>query len=599
MRTTAPVFPLLPRLAPLLLALFCAGSVHAQWQTRSILVKPGWTAVYLDVDASYGTLDQLVGSDLNNPITQIWLWQPAPAMQIVTSPQSPAPPNSQWANWARLSLGLSSSFNTLIANSAYLVYSSATTNYTWRVLGKPVPPQYTWSTAGLNFLGFPTRPVNPPAFDAFVSLAPSLQGATQIYQYPGGNLGPANPARLFAYHSTPVTRGQAFWVRPATANSYYGPFAVDVLSSAGVSFGTASSQFSIGLRNVTATNVTVTLNLSASETPPAGQPVNIGVPPLLMRGALNTTNLTYAYTNVSVGSPQSWVLAPQGQAGSSITVVLGLNRYAMTNTPGSLYAGILQFTDSLGFTEVDVPVSAQTASTAGLWVGDASVTQVRNYLKVYQTDTNNALVVSSNGAYIVTSVTTNFGAVSWPFPLRLIVHNDGSNTFLLQRVFYGLNTHSNTIVATSETALDPNQLGSARRISAAHLPWTSSNTPWPLAGHLGPGGTLTTTAGLAYDDQAANPFLHTYHPDHDNLDATFTTKLPQGYESYGLNRQITLNVTPPGNDFTSLTTASQALSGNYLETITVSGLGGASRNFDVSGVFTLTQMSAISTLTRP
>jgi hypothetical protein len=188
--------------------------------------------------------------------------------------------------------------------------------------------------------------------------------------------------------------------------------------------------------------------------------------------------------------------------------------------------------------------------------------------------------------------------VAQPYPLRLIVHNDGTHAFLLQRVYYGLDPYSNVVVATQEKFLDPSHLDLARRISAIHLPWTASNTPWPFNGQLVQGGTLTATPQLAYDDQTSNPFLHTYHPDHDNLDPTFSTQLPQGYESYQMNRQITLNISSPGNDFTSLTSANQGLVGTYLETITLSGQGGASRAFDVSGIFSLNRISPISTLTQ-
>src|SRR5689334_5059561 len=85
-----------------LFAFFFAGVLPAgaQWLTRSILVKPGWTAVYLDVDASHQSVDSLVGGDPGNPIVEIWLWQaPASAMQFVTSPQIPLAGGSQWANW--------------------------------------------------------------------------------------------------------------------------------------------------------------------------------------------------------------------------------------------------------------------------------------------------------------------------------------------------------------------------------------------------------------------------------------------------------------------------------------------------------------------
>jgi hypothetical protein len=226
------------------------------------------------------------------------------------------------------------------------------------------------------------------------------------------------------------------------------------------------------------------------------------------------------------------------------------------------------------------------------------VSQVGNYLKTYQRDNNNAPVVSSNGTYVITGVNTNLGAVAQSYPLRLIVHYDGTNAFLLQRVYYGLDPYTNVVIATSESLLDPNHLSTARRISATHLPWTDDNAPWPFVGQLTQGGSLVTTAVLPYDDQRSNPFLHTYHPDHDNLDASFQTQLPPGSESYGVSRQITLSLTPPGNDFVSLTSSAQSLSGDYLEAITVSGLGGATRSFNVTGSFSLSRLSPIATLTR-
>ena len=574
-------------------------SADAQWQTQSLLIKPGWTAVYLHVDASYQSIDQLVGADLSNPIAEIWLWQPAPStLQFVTSPQSPTQGNSQWANWARIGLGIPSTFNALVPNAAYLVHSVAATNYTWLLKGKPVSPTYAWTSSGLNFSDFPTPSINPPAFDSFLSLAPALQSAAEIYQYLGGPLGTGNPARLFAYHTTPVTRGQAFWMRAGSLfNSYFGPFQVAFSGPGGVDFADTVSQIGFHLRNVSPTNVTVSLRLLASETPPAGQTSVAGIPPLLVRGALNTSNLTYAFSTLGLGSTQSWTLPPQGQTGSDITVVLGLNRYAIANPPGAILAGILQFSDSFNFSEVDVPVSAVAGSEAGLWIGNANVTQVGNYLKIYQTDTNNQPVLSTNGNYVITGINTNLGAVAQAFPLRLIVHNTGSNVFLLQRVFYGLGPGSNAVIATTQSALDPAQLGNARRISATHLPWSAANVPWPFTGQLAQGSTLTTTAVVAYDDQSTNPFLHTYHPDHDNLDATFATELPQGSESYRITRQISLAISPPGNDFASLTSAAQTLYGNYFEAITLAGLGGATRNFNVAGTFALNRISTIATLT--
>ena len=573
-------------------------SAQAQWQTQSLLIKPGWTAIYLHVDASYQTLDNLVGGDMSNPIQEIWLWNVSGStLQYVTAPQAPLTTSSQWANWERLGTGLPSTLATLVPNGAYLVHSTAATNYTWHLQGKPVAPSYAWTTAGENFLDFPTSPNNPPAFDTFLSLAPALESVAQIYQYNGGQLSSTNPSQVFNLHNTTVTRGQAFWIQSGSYfNNYYGPFTAVIPSVGGVAFTNSTSQFSFHLQNRTAGNVTVTLNLLPSETPPAGQTPIVGVPPLLLRGALVTTNLTYSYSNLTTSAPASWTLAPQGASGSDIVVVLGLNRYAMTASPGSLYAGILKFTDSTGYTEVDAPVSAVVADYTGLWVGSATVSQVANYLKIYQTDANNTPVVGTNGAYVVTGTNTSLGAVSSPFPLRLIVHNDGTHVNLLQRVFYGSGINTNTVIALNENSLNPSQLGSARRISAIHLPWSVTNAPFPMAGQLAPGGTLTASATFNYADPSSNPFLHTYHPDHDNLDVTFQNQLPVGSESYGIQRQFTLTISPPNDDFASLTQAGQSFTGVYQETITMTGLGGATRTFNTAGSFGLTRLSPISVL---
>ncbi len=592
-----------------LLALFAvllgtASPALAQWQTQSIVIKPGWTAVYLYVDASYTNLDYLVGSDPGNPIAEVWLWQPASgAAQFINNPLAPITGGSQWANWARINTGLSGNLASLAPNAAYLIHSTATTNYTWNVKGQPVSPSYAWNASAINLIGFPTVTNNPPPLDNFLALAPSFQSVATFYQYPGGDLSAINPAPVFAPHTVKVARGQAFWINETNfVNTYFGPFQVVVNGNA-TAFGANSGSTTIRLVNTTPTAITVRLTLQPSELPPAGQTPILGVPPLIVRGALNSTNLSYAFTTLSAASPMSWTLPPQGQAGSDIAIILGVNRAVLTNNAGALYAGILRFTDTGNFTEVDVPASAQPGSYAGLWLGSAVVSQVSNYLKTFQANPDGSLAQGSNGAYVVTSVNTNLGAVasSATYPMRLILHNDGTNVNLMHRVFYGSDINSNTILATAESVLDPAQLSSARRITAVQFPWTPGNQTWGLSGKLVPGATLVTSPKITinYDDQANNPFLHTYHPDHDNLDATFNKQLPIGSESYQIDRQITLNLTPPGNDYNSVTQFGQSFSGAYAELVTLTGVGFATRTFNVAGAFTINRISSIPTLTRP
>ncbi|MEY3275217.1 MAG: hypothetical protein RL153_482, partial [Verrucomicrobiota bacterium] len=593
----------------LVLLLLLALPARAQWVSQSLSLKAGWNAVYLHVDASHQTLQDMVAADPDSPIMEVWLWAPpVSTVQFVTSPQNPLPDNNQWRYWRR-NQG-DGTLARMVGNAAYLVrVSEDTATHAWTIQGKPLVPSYQWTTTGLNFIGFPTVPTDAPVWENFIAPSPELQLNAEIFHYPGGELGAGNPGRLYALRSTPVTRGQAYWLRSGTVfNRYFAPFEVEATGGGGLVFGDALSAQNFRVRNLTTNVVTMTLNLVASQTPPAGQPPITGVPPLQLRGALNTTNLTYGFTNLSVGTARTVTLAPKGTPGSDVEVVLGLDRSSMTGAEGALFAAVLRLTDSLGFSMVEMPVTARVASTSGLWVGNAEINRVEPYLPALQKLAASAVPVDP-------APTLPEGVVEVPreeleanvprtFPVRLIVHNPGSgNAKLLQQVFYGFDTYTNQVVATSESVLLASYLPQSRRITTSNLPWRAGNAPWAFNGRLGDASTLTTTVETAFDDHASNPFLHTYHPDHDNLDATFKTQVPRGMESYGIRREITLRVLPPSTNVFSLGN-SRTMRGWYKETIRLVGLargGGTSdtRDFMVSGPFTLTRISEVPALTTP
>ena len=534
----------LPRSFLILALLFAAETgVQAQWLTQSFGLKAGWNAVYLHIDARHDTLDNLVGSDVSNPIQEVWLWDPsADAAQFIKDPQTPAQVNN-WLNWVRVSPS-SATLTRLPGNAACLV--RVTSDYTWNLKGKPVAPNHDWSGSGLNFLGFPTLAGAAPTFDTFFLPAPALKFSAEILRYAGGAI-TDNPVPVLDLTSTQVRRGEAFWIRSPSFNRYFGPFDALLGSASGIDFDESLGQHSFRLRNRTKANLTIKLEMITSETAPSGQIAIAGVPPLLVRGTINLTNLTYAFSALS--SPVSITLKPDGDLGSDVEVVLGLNRSAMSFPAGSLVAGVLRMTDSLNYSQIDVPVSATMNSSAGLWIGNAAVAKVNQYLTTYYTAETDAIMntlltnltllpapagvtygrdatskriikfTSGNGVYLVKNVNTDSTDVARPYPLRLIIHNDPSNkATLLQRAFVGLDTGGKQIVATKESLLDPKELASARRISAAHLPFTAANAGWPFSGPLALTANITATATVNYDDQVSNPFLHTYHPDHDNPD---------------------------------------------------------------------------------
>ncbi len=597
------MLPLPLSLKLMLMLMLPLGTARAQWLTQTLDLKAGWNAVFLHVDASHATIDDLVAPDPSLAVEEVWMWRPElSAQQFVDTPQSPASTDSRWSSWTRAK-GPNSAMNRLIPNTAYLVkVKSDIATYAWAVKGKAVAPRYTWTTSGLNFLGFPVPQGAGPTFDSFLAKGPSeFKQAAEFYRYVGGPLGAGNPGQVFGLRTATMNRGQAYWIQSGNYfNRYFGPLEIQVSESGILNYGDTLRSIGVRVRNLTAGSVTATMRMLASETAPAGQPLVTGLPPLLVRGARKApTTLAYDYTALAANSTMTWTLAPAGQSGSEVEVILGMDRSVNAGNPGDLLASVLRFTDSLGHSQVDVGVTAKVGVYSGLWVGSAEVTDVGQYLKKYQRDPANNPVVGTDGKYAVTNIDTSITGVPTTYPLRLIVHNPASGPArLFQRVFTGHDSQSNAILARKEATLNRNLLSEARRVSAVHLPFSEGNEGWAFNGPVVPGATAKATVTTAHDDGGTNPFVHQYHPDHDNLNATFRRTVPQGSESYAVEREITLVVTPPEDDFNSRTAAGGSLSGSYSEVVRVKGLArGAgkvdTRQFEARGLFSLTRISAV------
>lgn len=584
-----------------------AGAARAQYLTQDFTLKAGWNAVFLHVDPSYATIDDLVAADPLQAIEEVWLWKPELSdQQFVDSPQSPLTTDTRWVSWTR-ALGTSSALRTMGANLPYLVKVKATVaTYTWSLKGRPFVPRYQWSTSGLNFLGFPADPVTPPTFDTFLAKAPAdFRLSAEFYRYPGGALGAGNPAQVFGLRTARIKRGEAYWIKTGDYyNRYYGPFEVSLSGSGIIDYGDTLRTVGLRINNLTATNLPLQLTFVPSEAAPAGRPAVTAPIPLLIRGARDGVTGKYAYTRLNAGTPASWNLAASGRDGSSIEVVLGVDRSVMTGNPGDLLAGVLRFADGAAQSRIEIGVSARVGDFTGLWVGEAAVSQVGQYLKTFSKDANGNPVVAPEGNYVIASTNTALASTASPYNLRLIVHNPAAGAATLyQRVFTGLDAQTNSILANHEASLNHSRLSEARRISAPHLPFTAANAGWDFSGPVAPNATLTVTVTNRFDDNTSNPFLHTYHPDHDNLNARFTQTLPQGSESYSIVRRLTLQFTAPSDDFAGRTSVGQGLAGVYHEQVDLLGLarGGGqvdTRTFQAQGAFQLNRLSSLPTVAK-
>jgi hypothetical protein len=209
---------------------------HAQWQTQSITLKPGWNAVYLHVDASHDEVADVT----TGPIDEIWLWNRiSSGDRFMTDPATPSP-SQDWASWNRIPLA-SDTLGKLIGNAAYLVLNSSGSDYEWKIKGKPLPPtvaSYGWTSRGVNLIGFSTPETAPPKFSEYLLPVQRLADRGEFYRYDDGDQD-LTPTRFDAlFGSVTVDRGHAYWVRhEGEFNRYFGPFEVVLGDPTGIHFG--------------------------------------------------------------------------------------------------------------------------------------------------------------------------------------------------------------------------------------------------------------------------------------------------------------------------------------------------------------------------
>ena len=501
-----------------------APAAHAQWITRNYQVPAGWSSIWLAGDASHTPVSNLFAAF--PAITEIWRWNPNPdEIQFTSSPATPDTNSEEWTVWKRIDPD-EQTLSRMIGNSAYLIRASSATSFTLQQ--KALMPAATWLISGANFLGFPAATSGtgaPPTFSAYFASFPSanttvLSPTSQIYRYPGGDLGPANPVTV-ARGTETIDPTKAYWFPTATVSNFTAPVQYDLPGSDGLAFGRSLSAIPMGITNRTAAPLTLSFSLESSEPAPEGQrPVGGTVP--LTRRSFNSTSGTYSETPITSGFT---ITVP---ASSRTSLDFGLTRSLLTN-PSAGYASLLRIRDTSGYTDIRVPVSAEMTSTAGLWAVAVRITDV----------------VST-----VPQSSQNSGGTSTPqpFPLLFFIHADSSGTArLLSEAYVGeLTTQGNPLgITNDEKNLVPYEKASlkpTRYLSACLPPHSALRADQPIA----TGATVTWTINLAHNDPT-NPFVHQYHPDHDNLDASFRTPLNAGTESYTIGRtcQFSFSSTPP------------------------------------------------------
>lgn len=562
-------------------------SVRAQWVSQSIPLVAGWNAVHLAVQPSDDTCEAVFAGQ---PVTVVSWWCRDVSALGGGGPQVPDMRSWYPGNPA------ASTFHRMLGDGCYLIEASSAATLT--VKGVPALP------TALLWLGRPN----------LVGMHVPLPNNVMLSEYFAffGGLGAGYPYATVSTDNTTIQRGgfykpspgQALWVTTEGAGEasaeYSGPFNVTLDSpAAAIAFTGVLSPRTLSVKNNAGVARTVRINRVASEAPPAGQGALAGDVPLLRAvidwsaGYPRETYVDIAFpwvTNIAANAtlevkllPKLAALPPSTGAYQSILVISDQgsadNNTALTQGRCTYRVGVRAAGDL-----------AEQAQPAGLWVGNVVLDGVNRAQMLSETD----------GVWDP----TNIQSAPRTFGFRVLLHVDEyGQTRLLKEVFQasvpqGSPNAGNTLLPSKEAARNfraQNPAAVIRRISTAGFPFMP---PLSLEG----GGFAVADAELsgnivlAFDDRV-NPFVHGFHPDHDNLEFPNGVRTQKDggadgtgdYESWSVARQVTFAFAasdPTGSNPRWHVTET---GGVYTETVT----GLSKTEIRTSGAFRLSKVSDV------
>jgi hypothetical protein len=462
----------------------------------------------------------------------------------------------------------------ILGNRPYLI--NVTNTATLTIGGRPSFRPLDWVPDTYNLRGFPIDPAQRPTFLNYFRSSPAHYNATtaqlsKIYRLsPTGQWTPVSGADLIDY-------GIAYWTFTSGASDFTGPLGLQIEFGDGLDYGSTLTEHVIKFKNpTTATKSACLRDLLGTDAP-------------------------ISYPNPDLISTQRWLNLPspyclQVGPGTTETLRLAIRRKDM---PSPTYTTIFEIKDNDG-TRLQVPVLA-TKTVAAAVTGpppSAPVQEARNRAGLWVGNVTLDAVAEVNSGMLVTNMTnqsvTRINTSTTPTPtrselsMRLLVHVDTNGTTCLLRDVIQLwkdGTYTNDANGRRVTATpgrfvlltDDSLLGQysgaalrdgqsvGRRLSSASYDWHGTNTVMPMTGSFAVSNRLSCTLALQ-PNSPTNPFRHKYHPDHDNLNATFSA---YKQEAYPITRQIELTLTPADpTQFSSADYGYSVIGGTYRETIT-------------------------------
>lgn len=560
--------------------LCCFGASHAADVQQVITLQPGWNAVHVELTPNAPEIETVFAG---MPIRSVWRYAPNDGgAEFIRDPSEGLENIEGWFGWfpqPRPEAFLSNLFR-IDGNTAYLVRLDGTTSRQVTITGKPVFRAPDWRSDAFTLTGLPVATGNGPSFSEFFSESAAHVGQP-VYKLSGNG--------QWQLVTTPATEviapGAAYWIYTKGNSGFQGPLQLVLDQGSAMEFSAALDEIRVVLRNRSGANGSFQIQRIGNgalplrfrnEDPETGE---VGWPnlqdTLVLDAPVNKdVFLTLAVVRRDFNADRmEEVIAITDETGQRVLLALGGN----TIQPSAI---------------VRLANGKQVSASpfAGLWVGDVTVDAVSQAQQAGTTPM----------------------PVGRPFSQRFLIHvNSSGEASLLKDVIqmwdegttqpssvnpaynevaepgrYVLITDKNLIGAYSGAA---NMDGASVGIRFSTVAYDFEPQTLAFTGGFGPGSELTANA-VVTPTLPTNPFLHRFHPDHDNLDDNFTNAKVEAYQVARNMRLSFTNEDPQGGSLPGW--GDSIVGGVFSESIT-----GLHKNaIFTSGQFRLRRVSAVPVL---
>lgn len=568
------------RCAAVCLALLLPAAFAQAATQQVVALQPGWNAIYLEVQPEQRDIATVFAG---LPIASVWRWRPdLDGAQFVRDPSEGLENLAGWFAWfpqPRPDAFLSNLFQ-IEGGTAYLVRLEGSQARQVTISGRPLFRPRVWQANAFSLTGLPVSSTNPPSFAEY--FAPSSAHAGQ----PVYTLDPDGRWRLVtAPGSEAVRPGRAYWIYTRGNSNYQGPMQVVLDQGEALEFSAALQEITVVLRNYSGATGSFQVErvggdtlplLYKNEDPETGE---IAWPQLRDTLTLDAPANTDVFLTLAVdrqrftASRMEQVLALKDEQGTRVLLFAGGNT-------------IQPFVASRSKNML----KAVAEGYAGLWVGEIVVDKVS---EAQQGGTTPTPTVRKFSQRVLMHV-DNAGQVRLLKDVIQMWQQGTTRPAALDPTLQETATPGHFVLITDKDLVGlysgaTTRDGASVGIRYSTIAYDFAGGELEMDGDFGGDRTLQA-AVVVEPDLPTNPFLHRYHPDHNNLDEQFLNYREEAFRVVR-DMQFVFAAQPPDDD-PSPGWGDTRVGGDFAESIV-----GLHRNpIFVSGRFQLRRVSAVPVL---